>query len=138
MGNIDRNTLYPNLSINKELKNGPVKNYINTSVYTGKDEALTIKLHNTEIVKIYHINTNPLNQVHSGKIKLNHGGWQTVTTKRRMNEASDAFMPGGMGFKVYQKDFEWYIERDNGDTYHWEGQFITFPIDPSKESYARI
>lgn len=108
-----------------------MKNYINTSIYTGSDDALTIKLHNTEIVKIYSINTNPLNQVHSGKIKLNHGGWQTVTTKRRMNEASDAFMPGGMGFKVYQKDFEWYIQRDNGDTYHWEGQFITFNADPA-------
>ena len=109
-----------------------MKNYTNTSIYTGSDDALTVKLHNTESVKIYSINTNPLNQAHSGKIKLNHGGWQTVTTKRRMNEASDAFMPGGMGFQVYQKDFEWYIKRDNGDVYHWEGQFITFNADPEK------
>ena len=49
-----------------------------------------------------------------------------------MNEASDAFMPGGMGFQVYQNDFEWYIKRDNGDVYHWEGQTITFEADPNK------
>jgi hypothetical protein len=115
-----------------------MKNYVNTSIYTGSDDALTVKLHNTEIVKIYSINTNPLNQVHSGKIKLNHGGWQTVTTKRRMNEASDAFMPGGLGFRVYQKDFEWYIERDNGDVYDWEGQFITFSADPEGENPRKI
>lgn len=38
-------------------------------------------------------------------IRLNTGGWQTVTTKRRMNQASDAF---GLGFGVYQKDYDWY------------------------------
>ena len=101
-----------------------MNNYINTSIYTSSDDALTVKLHNTEIVKIYSINT-------SGQIKLNHGGWKTVTTKKRINEASEAFMPGGMGFKVYQDDFEWYVKRENGDIYHWEGQFITFNADPN-------
>ena len=75
-------------------------------------------------MKIYSINT-------SGQIKLNHGGWKTVTTKKRINEASEAFMPGGMGFKVYQDDFEWYVKRENGDIYHWEGQLITFNADPN-------
>ena len=105
-----------------------MNNYINTSIYTGSDDALTVKLHNTEIVKIY---SDKIGVRHSGKIKLNLGGWKTVTTKKRMNEASDAFMPGGLGFRVYQKDFEWYIERDNGDIYHWEGQSITFNADPA-------
>ena len=41
------------------------------------------------------------------KITLNNGGWYTPTTKKRMNQASDDFL---LGFKVYQKNYEWYCE----------------------------
>ena len=85
------------------------------------DDSIVVRYHNTDVISL------------TGNIvTLNNGGYETPTTKRRMNEASDAFMPGGMGFQVYQKDFEWYIKRDNGDIYHWEGQFITFNADPEK------
>ena len=85
------------------------------------DDSIVVRYHNTDVISL------------TGNIvTLNNGGYETPTTKRRMNEASDAFMPGGMGFKVFQKDFEWYIKRDNGDVYHWEGQTITFEADPNK------
>ena len=35
-------------------------------------------------------------------ITLQDGGWQTVTTKRRMNQASEYF---NLGFQVYQKNY---------------------------------
>ena len=37
---------------------------------------------------------------------LNTGGWETVTTKARMNQASNQY---GLGFQVYQKDYEWFV-----------------------------
>ena len=40
-------------------------------------------------------------------IQLNAGGWKTVTTRRRMNQASDAFC---LGIYVYQKAFIWYVD----------------------------
>ena len=40
-------------------------------------------------------------------IILDSGGWQTVTTKRRMNQVSDAH---NLGFRVYQRDFEWFVD----------------------------
>jgi hypothetical protein len=40
-------------------------------------------------------------------IVLNTGGWFTVTTKTRMNQASNQF---GLGYRVFQKDFRWYVE----------------------------
>ena len=41
------------------------------------------------------------------KIILSSGGYRTVTTKRRMNQASEQF---GLGYRVFQKDYEWYVE----------------------------
>ena len=47
------------------------------------------------------------------RIVLNSDGWQTVTTKRKMNQASHQF---GLGFGVYQRDHVWYVDTPQGDT----------------------
>ena len=49
-------------------------------------------------------------------ITLNHGGYDTVTTKRRMNQASDTF---NLGFNVYQKNFNWFV--------NYKGKTIPYP-----------
>ena len=43
-------------------------------------------------------------------IRLDSGGWLTNTTKTRMNQASNQF---GLGYTVYQKDYQWFVEFDN-------------------------
>lgn len=43
----------------------------------------------------------------SAEIILDSGGWRTVTTKARMNQASNQY---GLGFSVYQKDHVWYVD----------------------------
>ena len=40
-------------------------------------------------------------------ITLNHGGFKTPTTKRRMNQVSETF---NLRFKVIQEDFIWFVE----------------------------
>ena len=58
-------------------------------------------------------------------IILDSGGWQTVTTKLRMNQASIQF---GLPFGVYQKDFKWFVDF-NGKTYPFsDGMKLTRPI----------
>jgi len=49
-------------------------------------------------------------------ITLRSGGWQTNTTKTRMNQASNQF---SLGFSVYQKDYEWFVDF-NGETLNFE------------------
>lgn len=44
-------------------------------------------------------------------IRLDSGGWRTVTTKTRMNQASRQFE---LGFSVFQKDFEWFVDIGDG------------------------
>lgn len=62
-----------------------------------RDNGTVVRLHQTDIVSISA----------SGVIVLNSGGWHTVTTKRRMNEASQEF---DLGFSVYAKKGDWYID----------------------------
>lgn len=40
-------------------------------------------------------------------IELDSGGWRTVTTKTRMNQASNQFE---LGYSVYQKGGEWFVD----------------------------
>jgi len=55
-----------------------------------------VTYHQTQVVK-----------VNDAKIILNSGGWRTNTTKTRMNQTANQF---GLGFQVYQKDFEWFVD----------------------------
>lgn len=41
-----------------------------------------------------------------GGTRLHSGGWRTVTTKRRMNQAANQ---EGLGFHVYQEKGKWYL-----------------------------
>jgi hypothetical protein len=59
------------------------------------DGNISVKYHQTEVVA-----------VNNGKITLNTGGWWTVTTKARMNQASNQF---NLGYHVHQKDGEWFV-----------------------------
>lgn len=45
-------------------------------------------------------------------IHLTSNGGRTVTTKRRLNQASREL---GLGFTVYQKNFVWYVDEWCGE-----------------------
>ena len=65
-----------------------------TSIYQDNRDTV-VRYHETIIVRF-----NPK------KITLDHGGWQTQTTRNRMVQASNQF---GLGYRVFQKDFEWFV-----------------------------
>lgn len=70
------------------------------------DKGLSVIYHATEVVKTT-----------KDMIILNTGGWKTATTKARMNQASNQF---GLGYQVYQKNHQWYINYD-GQTLVFSG-----------------
>lgn len=45
------------------------------------------------------------------KVTLRSGGWRTVTTKRKMNQAAHQF---GLGYRVFQHDGDWFVTRPDG------------------------
>lgn len=56
-----------------------------------KGEDFVIQFHRTNVVTIHA----------DGTYTLNSGGWQTSTTKERINEFSPV--------RIYQKSFAWYV-----------------------------
>ena len=65
-----------------------------------------------------YLHSNNIATVGSNFLHIFDGGWQSVTTKSRLNalinEFCDAFTCG-----VYQKDFTWYVT-DRGTTHQFD------------------
>jgi len=53
---------------------------------------------------------------------LDSNGWRTNTTKTRMNQASNQF---GLGYRVFQKDFAWYVDVFEGSTARYDEPYKT-------------
>ncbi|MGL5934100.1 MAG: hypothetical protein ACRCZI_00605 [Cetobacterium sp.] len=62
----------------------------NTAIVKHADGSRAVVLHSTEIVRVYS----------DGAIKLDNGGWVTVTTATRMNQVANEW---GLGFAVGRK-----------------------------------
>jgi hypothetical protein len=64
----------------------------NTYAEILSDGSVGIMLHSTYVVKIHE----------DGTYTLNSGGWQTLTTKDRINQYSPRY--------VFQKNYEWFVK----------------------------
>ena len=69
-----------------------------TTIFTD-DNITYVVYHKTAVVKY----TND-------KIVLNSGGWETKTTKDRMNATA---YENNLPYRIYQKDFVWYVVLNN-------------------------
>jgi len=86
-----------------------------TTVATGEDGKTRVTYHSTVVVAFDH-----------NEVTLNTGGWETVTTKTRMNQTSNQFR---LGYQVYQKDYQWYVWFPGTDReeIEFEGREVAFP-----------
>jgi len=67
-----------------------------TIITTGPDGTVSVRYHRTDVA-IRHPD---------GSVTLRTGGWLSVTTKRRINQALRYF---GIAARVYQHRHEWYV-----------------------------
>ena len=70
------------------------------------DNSVGIMLHSTYVVKIHPDNT----------YTLQTGGWQTVTTKDRINQYSPV--------RVYQRKYEWFVKLNGKEYPFMEGMVV--------------
>lgn len=65
---------------------------------------------------IYH--KTPVVVFDNYKVFLNTGGYKTVTTKTRMNQAANQL---ALGFQVYQRKGQWFVKlRSNGRVFSFQ------------------
>ena len=81
--------------------------------YNESTNCSTVVLHRTAIA-VYDHNTNAL--------KLNTGGWYSVTTKSRLNAILDQLITGA---RVFQKDFNWYLNYNNQTHDFMDGMILS-------------
>lgn len=70
--------------------------------------ATTISTHEGKTRVVYHNTTIVSFDNHT--ITLDTSGWKTVTTKRKMNQASEQF---GLNYHVFQIESDWFIRWEN-------------------------
>ena len=59
----------------------------------------------------------------NGKLWINNCGYETVTTKSRLNVLID-FVLGGIGNGIYQKNWNWYLMKDHQVTDFPSGEWV--------------
>lgn len=99
----------------KRGRNGTKKLGNNTYLHKMLDGSFGVKLHDTFVV-IIHAN---------GNYTLNSGGWETVTTKKRINEYGPV--------NIYQRQGIWYLSNSSVEFY--DGMVLS-PVDGEYRTVA--
>ena len=86
--------------------------------YKNGDHA--IRLHKTDIITW-----------RANKVILNTNGWQTLTSKARMNE----YLPTSKGVRVYQSKHIWYVNTPEGAVEYYDG--IELDYDGCHSPYCK-
>mgnify|MGYP003148809375 FL=1 len=85
----------------------------NTEVlYNSNTNCSSVYLHGHQIATLDHNNQ---------ALKLSSCGWQTVTTKSRLNAILDEI---NYGCKVFQKNFDWFVSYNNQTVDFWDGMIL--------------
>ena len=74
------------------------------------------------VVTSVFLHDNLIAEVTDTDMTIFDGGWQTTTTKSRLNALCDEFCVTGEG--VFQKDFTWYVRKFVG-AINGQSKFVT-------------
>ena len=86
----------------------------NTQVsYNENTNCSSVYLHGHQIATVDH---------NTSAVKLSSCGWQTVTTKSRLNAILQEVK---YGCSVFQKQFDWYLSTNNQTVDFWDGMILT-------------
>ena len=90
----------------------------NTQVsYNENTNCSSVYLHGHQIATVDH-NTQA--------VKLSSCGWQTVTTKSRLNAILQEVK---YGCSVFQKQFDWYLSTNNQTVDFWDGMILSHNLE---------
>ena len=94
-----------------------------TTITTAPDGSVAVRYHRTDVATLHP----------DCSVTLRSGGWRTLTTKRRINQAFEFF---GIPARLYQRQHEWYVGAHGGDSIEFQDG-ITVRLDGGKLVAAR-
>ena len=90
-----------------------IETQTNNAISEGTDwKTANTRVETVEGVSSVYLHNNLIAEITDDSIKLYDGGWQSVTTKSRLNAILSEHGVTGEG--VFQKNFEWFIRLWNG------------------------
>ena len=90
-----------------------IETQMNNAISESKDwRTANTRVENVDGVSFVYLHNNLIAEVDDDSIKLYDGGWQSNTTKSRLNAILSEHGVAGEG--VFQKNFEWFIRLYNG------------------------
>jgi len=78
-------------------------------------------------VSVVRLHGNKIAEIDDTSMTIFDGGWQTVTTKSRLNALCSEFCIAGEG--VFQKDFKWFVTKLVGQSSVTGKVFNTFDFE---------
>ena len=69
----------------------------------------TVHFNEEENVSVVRLHGNKIAEIDDNSMTIFDGGWQSVTTKSRLNALCDEFCIAGEG--VFQENFAWYVRK---------------------------
>jgi len=95
---------------------------MNAAIRDSKDwKSANTMVTNSNGVSFVFLHGNLIAEVGDNFIKLHDGGWQTVTTKSRLNAILDEHGCPGEG--IFQKKGQWFVNMKNA-----KGETLTVPF----------
>ena len=82
----------------------------------------TINYNDTYVCSNVYLHNNLIGVVGTNQVEVFDGGWQTNTTKSRLNAIINEFCDG-LTDGVFQKDYEWLI-KDNNEVIEFESGYV--------------
>ena len=80
-------------------------------------------------VSIVRLHGNKIAEIDDTSMTIFDGGWQTVTTKSRLNALCDEFCIAGEG--VFQKNHKWFVRKFSGQI----GENKVFTVEEFSNGY---
>ena len=81
-------------------------------------------------VSVVRLHGNKIAEIDDNSMTIFDGGWQSTTTKSRLNALCTEFCVTGEG--VFQKDFVWYVRKFVGQA----GQSKVYNVDDFTNGYV--
>lgn len=100
-----------------------IEKQMNAAILSQKDW----KNANTEVINIQgtsfvYLHGHLISVVDANSVTLHDAGYQTATTKSRLNAILSAH---GAGERIYQRDFVWYISTSEGEKQFQDGMILS-------------
>lgn len=84
---------------------------LQTAIICGREfKSANTTVDNTDHGQIVRLHGNKIAQIQNRVLHITSAGWETTTTKSRLNAVLDALIPGA---RVFAKNHTWYLTYNN-------------------------